>query len=338
MRIAINGFGRIGRCVLRAILEPGIKNLEVIAINTPGDEKTCAHLLQYDSIHGKFTFPVEAGQGSIIIEGKKIIVSHERDLTKINWRQYGEEGIDVVLECSGIFNTKEKASQHLQQGAKKVLISAPVIDADCTIVYGVNNKDLKKEYKIISVGSCTTNCLAPVLDVLHKNFEVKNGFMTTIHSYTNDQNIVDNNHKDLRRARACALSMVPTSTGAAKTIGNIIPELKGKIAGVAIRVPTPNVSLIDLKVNVNRVPSAIELVNNAFLQAEQGSLKGVLATCAEPLVSIDFNHNSSSAIIDLNSSYIIDNNFIRVAAWYDNEWGFTCRMLDVLQLLYSPNA
>lgn len=329
MRIAINGFGRIGRCFLRAIFESKLKDeIELVAINTPGKTENCLYLLKYDSVHGIFGEKLSFEGDTLSVGSKKVSITHERDITNLDWKN-----VDIVLECSGLFNTHEKSSNHIKAGAKKVLVSAPVPDADSTIIYGVNNHDLKPGDKVISVGSCTTNCLAPMLAVLHGKFQVEKGFMTTIHSYTNDQNIVDNNHKkDLRRARACALSMIPTTTGAAKTIGKIIPELDGKIDGISIRVPTPNVSLVDLTVKVSRKTSINE-VNNAFIDSEKTSLRNVLQTCAEPLVSIDFNHNPHSCIIDLEGTNVIDGDFIRVAGWYDNEWGFSMRMIDLLRML-----
>jgi glyceraldehyde 3-phosphate dehydrogenase len=331
MKIAINGFGRIGRCFLRAIFENNLDNeIEVVAINTPGKIENCLYLLKYDSVHGIFNKELSYKGNTLKIGDKPILITHEKDITNLDWKKLD---IDVVIECTGIFNTYEKSFHHIKAGARKVLVSAPMPDPDCTIIYGVNNNTLKPSDKIISVGSCTTNCLAPMLSVVHKNFHVEKAFMTTIHSYTNDQNIVDNNHKkDLRRARACALSMIPTTTGAAKTINKVIPELNGKIDGVSIRVPTPNVSLVDLTAKISKGTSINE-INNTFFDSEKTYLKNILQTCAEPLVSIDFNHNPHSCIIDLEGTHVIDKDLIRIAGWYDNEWGFSARMIDILKIL-----
>lgn len=326
-KIAINGLGRIGRCVIRALIETGRKDIEIVAVNGPAPVETHVHLLKYDSVHGAFRGEVKAvGEG--IDAGRGVMrLTHEKDITKLDW-----SGVDVVLECTGKFNKREAAAAHLKQGAKKVLISAPAPDADVTIVYGVNNAMLKKEHDVISVGSCTTNCLAPVADVLNKTLGIESGFMTTIHSYTGDQNLVDGSHKDLRRGRAASMAMVPTSTGAAKTIGLVIPELKGKLDGVAIRVPTPNVSLVDLTF-ISARDTTKEEINEAILAASKGALKSVLAASSEPLVSIDFNHHPASAIFDLTGTHVTGKRLCRVAAWYDNEWGFSCRMLDVAALV-----
>jgi len=327
IKIGINGLGRIGRCVIRALIETGRKDIEIVSINGPAPMETHLHLLKYDSVHGAFRGEVKAVKDGIDVGRGVMRLTHERDVTKLDWR-----GVDVVLECSGKFTKRADAAQHLTQGAKKVLISAPSPDADATIVYGVNNAMLKPEHTVVSVGSCTTNCLAPVAQVLHQAVGIERGFMTTIHSYTGDQNLVDGSHKDLRRARAAAGAMVPTSTGAAKTIGVVLPELKGRLDGVSIRVPTPNVSLIDLTFESARDTNKEEL-NDAIIKASAGTLKGVLAASGEPLVSVDFNHRSESAIFDLTGTVVTVNRFCRVAAWYDNEWGFSCRMLDVAALL-----
>jgi glyceraldehyde 3-phosphate dehydrogenase len=330
IKVGINGLGRIGRCVARAIHETGGKDFELIAANGPAPIDTHVHLLKYDSVHGHFP-RVEASGEDLLIGGKTVKLLHEKDPKQIPW---GKLGVDLVLECTGKFNKREQAAQHLESGARRVLISAPAEDSEATIVYGVNNAMLKKDQKVVSVGSCTTNALAPLVKVLHESVGIEAGFMTTIHSYTGDQNLVDSSHKDLRRARAAALSMIPTSTGAAKTIGLILPELKGRLDGVSIRVPTPNVSLVDLTFNAGRDTGKDE-INEALLKAASGNLKGILATSKEPLVSIDYTHSPYSSIADLTGTYITGKRFGRVAAWYDNEWGFSCRMLDVARLWAS---
>jgi glyceraldehyde 3-phosphate dehydrogenase len=327
IKIGINGLGRIGRCVIRALVESGRKDIEIVAVNGPAPVETHVHLLKYDSVHGPFRGEVKAAAGGIDAGRGVMRLTHERDVSKLDW-----SGIDVVLECSGKFTKREDAAKHLAQGAKRVLVSAPSADADATIVYGVNNAALKAEHTVISVGSCTTNCLAPVAKVLNDAVGIESGFMTTIHSYTGDQNLVDGSHKDLRRARAAAQAMVPTSTGAAKAIGLVLPELMGKLGGVSIRVPTPNVSLVDLTF-LSAKDTDKDTLNAAIVKASQGSLKGVLAATGEPLVSIDFNHHPASAIFDLTGTNVVGKRFCRVAAWYDNEWGFSCRMLDVAALL-----
>ncbi|MDX1975391.1 MAG: type I glyceraldehyde-3-phosphate dehydrogenase [Rickettsiales bacterium] len=331
LRVGINGLGRIGRCVARAIYETNAKDIELVAVNGPAAIDTHVHLLKYDSVHGRFPFDVSADGDDLIISGKKVKLTREKDPTKLGWDKLG---VDLVLECTGKFNKKADAAQHLASGAKRVLISAPADEVDATIVYGVNNQALKKEHQVASVGSCTTNGLAPVVKVLHEAIGIEAGFMTTIHSYTGDQNIVDGSHKDLRRARAAALSMIPTSTGAAKTIGLIIPELKGKLDGVSIRVPTPNVSMIDLTFTAARDTSKDE-INKALTIAAQGALKGVLDVSTAPLVSIDYTHTTASSTADLTGTYVTGGRLCRVAAWYDNEWAFSCRMLDVARLWTS---
>lgn len=329
IKVGINGLGRIGRCVLRAIYETGAKDLELVAVNGPAPIDTHVHLLKYDSVHGRFATEVKAAGEDLSIGGKTVKLFHSKDPKQIPW---GKLGVDLVLECSGKFNKRAEAAQHLEGGAKKVIISAPAEDADATIVYGVNNGMLKKEHTVVSVGSCTTNALAPLAKVLNDAVGIESGFMTTIHAYTGDQNLVDNSHKDLRRARSAPLSMIPTSTGAAKTIGLILPELKGRLDGVSIRVPTPNVSLVDFTFTAAKDVSKEEL-NDALIKAANGPLKGVLAVSNEPLVSIDFTHRTESSIADLSGSYVTGKRLARVAAWYDNEWGFSCRMLDVTTLL-----
>ena len=327
VKIAINGLGRIGRCVIRALVETGRQDIEIVAINGPAPMETHLHLLTYDSVHGRFRGDVKAAHGGIDVGRGVMRLTHEKGVNKLDW-----SGVDVVLECSGKFIKRADAALHLTRGAKKVLISAPSPDAEATIVYGVNNAALKKEYTVISVGSCTTNCLAPVAHVLHEAFGIERGFMTTIHSYTGDQNLVDGSHKDMRRARAAAMAMVPTSTGAAKAIGLVLPALEGKLGGTAIRIPTPNVSLVDLTFDAGKDVTK-EAINEAIIKAASGHLRGVLAVSDEPLVSIDFNHHPASAIFDLTGTQVVGKRFCRVAAWYDNEWGFSCRMLDVAAIV-----
>ncbi len=331
MRIAINGLGRIGRCVVRALEEYPERwpDIELVAINGPAPTPTHQHLLSYDSVHGRFPGTVEVQGDALLINDKTIPIYHERDPKLLPW---GQLGVDVLLECTGRFRTKAEAALHQQSGANAVLISAPSPDADATIVYGVNNDILRPEDKIISVGSCTTNCLAPVAKVLHDQIGIERGIMTTIHAYTADQNMVDGTHKDLRRARAAGLSMVPTSTGAAKAIGLVMPELKGKLDGISIRVPTPNVSLVDLSFEAAR-DTSVDDINALMKQAAEGSMQGVLAYNDLPLVSIDFNHHPASSIFDATQTNVVDSRTCRIASWYDNEWGFSCRMLDVATLL-----
>lgn len=328
LRVGINGLGRIGRCVARAIFETNAKDIELVAANGPAAIDTHIHLLKYDSVHGRFPFEVAADGENLRIGGKTVKLTHHKDPKLIPW---GDMGVDLVLECTGKFNKKADAMQHLAGGAKRVLVSAPAEEVDATIVYGVNNAMLKKEYQVVSVGSCTTNGLAPLVKVLNNAVGIEVGFMTTIHSYTGDQNLVDGSHKDLRRARAAALSMIPTSTGAAKTIGLIMPELKGRLDGVAIRVPTPNVSLIDLTFTAARDTSRDD-INKALEAAAAGALKGVLGVSKEPLVSIDYTHSIESSVADLTVTYVMGKRLVRVASWYDNEWAFSCRMLDVARL------
>jgi glyceraldehyde 3-phosphate dehydrogenase len=323
--------------VLRAIIEQHRRDIEVVAVNGPAEIAAHAHLLKYDSIHGAFNHPITIGSEG---EGEDRIdtldmghgafkVFHERDPLRLPWK---ELEVDVVLECTGRYTKRADAMMHLEAGAKKVLISAPSPDADATVVYGVNNEVVKPSHTIISVGSCTTNGLAPVAMVLHDMLGIEKGFMTTIHSYTGDQRLLDGSHKDLRRARAAAMAMVPTSTGAAKAIGLVLPDLAGKLSGTAVRVPTPNVSLVDLCV-VTKKSSSPEDIHDAMRDAAEGKLKGVLDICNEPLVSSDFNHSSASSVYDESGTFVNGGNFVRVAAWYDNEWGFSCRMLDVAAML-----
>jgi len=326
VRVAINGFGRIGRLVLRAILESGRKDVEVVAINDLGPVETNAHLLRYDSVHGTFQGEVKTREGGMDAGRGWMTVTAERDPAKLPWAKLN---IDVAMECTGIFTDREKASAHLKAGAKRVLISAPATNADLTVVYGVNHTKLEKTHTIVSNASCTTNCLAPVAAVLHKVIGIEHGFMTTIHSYTGDQPVLDTLHKDLYRARAAALSMIPTTTGAAKAVGLVLPELAGRLDGTAIRVPTPNVSLIDFKF-VSAKPTSVEAVNKAIIEAAAGNspLHGILTTNDQPLVSSDFNHNPASSTFDLKQTQVIKERFVRVLSWYDNEWGFSNRMAD----------
>lgn len=328
IRIGINGLGRIGRCVARAVYETKADDIELVAVNGPADIATHMHLLKYDSVHGRFPYSVEADGENLKIAGKSVKLFHHKDPTLIPW---GELGVDYVLECTGKFNKKSEAEKHIQAGAKKVLVSAPAEGVDCSIVYKVNNASLKKEHSVISVGSCTTNGLAPLVKVLNDAVGIEVGFMTTIHSYTGDQNLVDSSHKDLRRARAAALSMIPSTTGAAKTIGLILPELKGRLDGVAIRVPTANVSLVDFTFTAKRDTDKEE-INAALKKAAEGELKDVLAASDEPLVSVDYVHSTQSSIADLTGTFVTGGRLVRVAGWYDNEWGFSCRMLDVTRL------
>ena len=324
VRVAINGFGRIGRLVLRAIAESGRKDIDVVAINDLGSVEANAHLLKWDSVHGPFPGKIKTTKSSFDLGRGPIKVLAERDPAKLPWKDLG---VDIALECTGIFTSKEKASMHLTAGAKKVLISAPADGAEITVVFGVNHKDLKKSHKIVSNASCTTNCLAPVAQVLNAAVGIEQGYMTTIHAYTGDQNTVDTLHKDPRRARAAGLSMIPTSTGAAKAVGLVLPELKGKLDGTSIRVPTANVSVIDLVFTAKRKTTAEE-VNAAIVAAAKGPLKGILCTTNEELVSIDFNHNPASSTFDLTQTQVIDGKLVRVMSWYDNEWGFSNRMGD----------
>jgi glyceraldehyde 3-phosphate dehydrogenase (phosphorylating) len=329
-RIAINGFGRIGRCIVRAAIERGEKDLEFVFINDITDTKTLAHLLKYDSVHGTFAGEVKATEKSLVVNGKEIQITAIKSPSEL---PHAANKIDLVLECTGLFTAREKAEDHLKGGAPRVLLSAPGKGADITIAYGINHEKLDKaKHKIISNASCTTNCLVPVAKVLLEGFGIKRGLMTTVHSYTNDQNLLDLPHKDLRRARAAALSMIPSTTGAAKAVAEVIPELKGKLHGTAVRVPTPNVSLVDLTVELEKAATA-ESINAAFKAAAQGKLKGVLQYSDEPTVSVDYTGNPHSSIFDATSTFVIDNTFAKVFAWYDNEWGFSNRMVDVAKYL-----
>ena len=324
VKIGINGFGRIGRLILRALLENYKDKIQVVAINDLGSIETNAHLIKYDSTHGTLNQDVKTSKDGFEISNQKIKVFAEKDPAKIPW---GNVGADVVLECTGIFLDKSSAQNHIKGGAKKVIISAPAKEVDFTIVQGVNSKELKKDHNIISNGSCTTNCLAPVAMVLENNFGIEYGYMTTIHSYTGDQKLLDTLHKDLRRARSTEGSMIPTSTGAAKALSLVLPSLKGKLDGTAIRVPTPNVSLIDFTVVTKKEVSA-DTINDAMSKASQNILKGILGINKKPLVSKDFNHDPHSSIFDVTQTQVIKGKFSRVLSWYDNEWGFSNRMCD----------
>ncbi len=324
VRVGINGFGRIGRLVFRAAMEAGRKDIEFVAINDLGSPAANAHLMSYDSVHGRYPGKIQALKNAIKVDGKNVKVLSERNPADLPW---GDLGVDIVLECTGLFTSKESASAHLAGGAKKVLVSAPCTGADLTVVYGVNSDKLRKSQTVVSNASCTTNCLAPVAFVLHKAVGIKHGFMTTVHSFTGDQRTVDSLHKDLARARTASTNMIPTSTGAARAVGLVLPELKGKLDGTSIRVPTPNVSLIDLTFSSLRKTS-VEAVNDAIIKAAKGKLKNVLVTNDAPLVSSDYNHNPASSIFDLNETQVIDGRFVRVMSWYDNEWGFSNRMSD----------
>jgi len=326
IKVGINGYGRIGRNVLRALYEGKHKaGMKIIAINDLGDANTNAHLTRYDTVHGKFHGDVHVDGDSMVVEGDRIRVIAQRDPSKLPW---GELGVEFVLECTGLFNSKAKAAAHLTAGAKKVVLSAPGgEDVDATIVYGVNHKILKSSFSVISNASCTTNCLAPLAKVLHDEIGILAGVMTTIHSYTNDQVLTDVYHSDLRRARSATMSMIPTKTGAAAAVGLVLPELKGKFDGFAIRVPTINVSLVDLSFNAAR-KTTVEEINAAVKKAANGDLKGILAYNDGPLVSVDFNHDPASSTYDATLTKVIQGNLVKVCAWYDNEWGFSNRMLD----------
>ena len=324
LKVGINGFGRIGRMVLRSIIETNRKDLEIVAINNRGSNEISSFLLKHDTIHGELKARINHSDKSIEINGKKIDMIHETEISKIDWKKYK---VDVVLECTGKFNTKEKSAQHINSGAKKVVVSAPCKNT-INIIFGVNEKSLKSSDQVISAASCTTNCLAPVAKVLNENFGVERGFMTTIHSYTSDQRLLDNSHKDLRRSRSAPNSIIPTTTGATKSLGDVIPELKGKVEGISIRVPTPNVSLVEFVFSSSKNLTAEE-INNSFLKASKSKLKNILDTNNEPLVSSDFNHNSHSAIVDLSLTKVVANKMAKVSAWYDNEWGFASRMCDL---------
>ncbi len=331
IKIGINGMGRIGRMVLRSIIERNYKNIEIKHINNRSNLDTTCSLIKYDSIHGKFNAELNLGNNILNINKKKITFSQESEIKNINWKKFN---VDYVFECTGKFNSKEKLLSHIKNGARKVIVSAPCKNADKTIVFGVNENTISKKDKIISAASCTTNCLAPVVDVLNENFKIEKGFMTTIHSFTSDQRILDNSHKDPRRARSATQSIVPTSTGASKTIEEIIPSLKGRLEGIAMRVPIPNVSLVEL-VFCSAKEIDKKRINMAFEKASKNKLKNILELTYEKLVSIDFNHNSSSAIIDASLTSVVMKNMGKVSAWYDNEWGFSNRMCDIAEKIHK---
>ena len=329
IRVGINGMGRIGRMVIRSIIENFNKNIEIKHINNKTNSEASSTLLKYDSIHGKLKTDIGFDDKHLFINKNKISFSQEKDLNNINWKKHD---VDYVFECTGKFNSRDKLKPHLKNGAKKIIVSAPCNNADKTIVFGVNEFELKKNDKIISTASCTTNCLAPVAHVLNENFEIEKGFMTTIHAFTSDQRILDNSHKDPRRARSASQSIVPTSTGASKTIGEIIPSLKGKLEGVAMRVPTPNVSLVEL-VFCTKKDLSIEKINSAFFNFSKKNK--ILEITQEKLVSVDFNHNPASSIIDASLTKVVGKNMGKISAWYDNEWGFSNRMCDIAEYLHK---
>ena len=329
IKVGINGMGRIGRMIVRSIIESNNKKIEIKHINNRTNSKSCSALLKYDSIHGKFNADLDFDDDHLIINKNKITFTQETDLKNIDWKKHD---VDYVFECTGKFNSKDRLEAHLSNGAKKIIVSAPCKNADKTIVFGVNEKELKKSDKIISAASCTTNCLAPLAHVLNENFQIEKGFMTTIHAFTSDQRILDNSHKDPRRARSASQSIVPTSTGASKAIGEIIPSLKGKLEGIAMRVPTPNVSLVEL-VFCTKKDLNIDKINSAF---EDFSKKNkILEVSREKLVSIDFNHNPASSIVDTSLTNVVGKNMGKISAWYDNEWGFSNRMCDIAEYLHK---
>ena len=331
IKVGINGMGRIGRMVVRSIIESQNKKIKIQHINNRSNSETTCTLIKYDSIHGRFDADLDFDENHLIINNEKITFSQESNIENIDWKKFD---VDYVFECTGKFNSKEKLLAHIKNGAKKVIVSAPCKNADKTIVFGVNEKDITSKDQIISAASCTTNCLAPVVHTLNENFEIEKGFMTTIHAFTSDQRILDNSHKDPRRARSASQSIVPTSTGASKAIGEIIPSLKGKLEGVAMRVPTPNVSLVELvfctKKNINK-----ENINKSFELASKNNLKNVLEITHEKLVSIDFNHNPASAIVDGSLTNVVGGNMGKISAWYDNEWGFSNRMCDIAEFIHQ---
>jgi glyceraldehyde 3-phosphate dehydrogenase len=331
IKVGINGMGRIGRMVIRSIIESQNKNIKIKHINNRSNSEVSCSLIKYDSVHGKFNADLDFDEKHLIINKNKITFSQESKIEDINWKKFD---VDYVFECTGKFNSKEKLMAHIKNGVKKVIVSAPCKNADKTIVFGVNEDVITKNDQVISAASCTTNCLAPVANILHKNFEIEKGFMTTIHAFTSDQRILDNSHKDPRRARSASQSIVPTSTGASKAIGEIIPDLKGKLEGVAMRVPTPNVSLIEF-VFCAKKEITKEKINDAFITANKKQLKNILKVTNEKLVSVDFNHNSASAIIDLSLTNVVGKNMGKISAWYDNEWGFSNRMCDIAEHLHK---
>ena len=324
-KIAINGFGRIGRLTFRSLIERNSEYLEVVAVNDLGSLESNLHLLKFDSVHGQFKESINLNQNHIEVRNNKIKFLKEADPSNLNW---GDLGVDLVIECTGIFTKREDAEKHLQSGAKKVLISAPAQNPDITVVYGINENEIRENDKIISNGSCTTNCLAPIAYIVDKELEIESGYMTTVHSVTGDQNTIDTLHKDLRRARNSLISIIPTSTGAARAVSEVLPKLKGKLDGSAIRVPTANVSLVDFKF-ITKKQTSIENLNDIIKKAELKDFKNIIETTDDPLVSNDFNHNPHSSIIDLNETKVINNKFCRILSWYDNEWGFSNRLIDV---------
>ena len=328
-KIGINGLGRIGRMIIRCVFENNYKTIQIKHINSRSNIETACNLIKYDSVHGLFKSKIRHDKNFIYINNMRILYTQKSNIDEIQWKKSTS---DIILECTGKFNSKEKLMPHLINGAKKILVSAPCKDSDRTIVFGVNHKQIKSNDKIISAGSCTTNCLAPIVSVLHKKFNIKSAFMTTIHSYTSDQRLLDNSHKDPRRGRSAAQSIIPTSTGASKSIGDIIPELKGKLDGIAMRVPTPNVSLIELVFNSKKTITS-KIINNILENSSKKELKGIMRVCSEKLVSIDFNHDRHSAIIDLNLTKVIGKKMGKVTAWYDNEWGFSNRMCDLVKYI-----
>jgi len=335
INVAINGFGRIGRMVFRQAIKESV--FQVVAINASYPAETLAHLIKYDTVHGKFNGTVEVSheRDDLLVDGKVVKLLNQRNPQELPWE---ELGIDIVIEATGKFNAKEKASLHLEAGAKKVILTAPGKNEDVTIVVGVNDEQLDiTKHDVISNASCTTNCLAPVVKVLDEQFGIENGLMTTVHAYTNDQKNLDNPHKDLRRARACAQSIIPTTTGAAKALAKVLPHLSGKLHGMALRVPTPNVSLVDLVVDV-KCDVTVEQINNTFKTSAQGSMKGIIEYCDSPLVSVDFNTNPSSSIVDGLSTIVMGTRKVKVLAWYDNEWGYSCRVVDLLKLVAEQYA
>ena len=324
-KIAINGFGRIGRLTFRSLIERDSDYLEIVAVNDLGSLESNLHLLKFDSVHGQFKESINLNQNHIEVKNNKIKFLKEADPSNLNW---GDLGVDLVIECTGIFTKREDAEKHLQSGAKKVLISAPAQNPDITVVYGINENEIRENDKIISNGSCTTNCLAPIAYIVDKELEIESGYMTTVHSVTGDQNTIDTLHKDLRRARNSLISIIPTSTGAARAVSEVLPKLKGKLDGSAIRVPTANVSLVDFKF-ITEKQTSIENLNDIIKKAELKDFKNIIETTDDPLVSNDFNHNPHSSIIDLNETKVINNKFCRILSWYDNEWGFSNRLIDV---------
>ena len=332
-KIAINGFGRIGRLTLRALLDKDYGNIEVVAINDLGPIDANIHLLKYDSIHGFFDKKFNVVDNKLKFEKNEILFLKESNPEKLNWNKHN---VDLVIECTGIFTKREDAEKHLQSGAKRVLISAPATNPDITVVYGINESKINDEHKIISNGSCTTNCLAPLAFLIEKNIGIESGYMTTIHAVTGDQNTIDTFHKDLRRARNSLISMIPTSTGAARAVSEVLPNLKGKLDGSAIRVPTANVSLVDFSFMAKKKTSEDE-INKIFLDAEKNEFRGIVQTVSTPLVSSDFNHNSNSSVVDLAETKVLNNRFCRILSWYDNEWGFSNRLVDIILELSNAN-